>query len=389
MTTTLRSRAVVLPEIEHELEVREFDVPEPGDGAAVVRVEYAGICGTDLHLMHGRLPIPTPLVLGHEAVGRIHRLGPGLEHDVLGQPLAEGDAVTWQNSIACGRCWGCLVEMEPTLCSGERLVYGINQAADRWPHISGGWSDYMYLQPRSVIVKLPDGVRTKDVVALGCAGPTAVHGVLDEVRVRVGDTVVVQGSGPVGVAAAIYARFAGAGKVVLVGGPASRLEQARDMGIGDVHVDVFAVEDPAERARIVKAETSRGAGADVVIECTGAPGAVAEGIDLCRPNGQYCVLGQYTDRGDSAFNPHQITRKQLHVHGSWGFSARHYIGYVQSLPRLLREFDLPGLVTAFPLEEANRAIEEVAAGRVMKGALRTGDADGADPRAAVGASADA
>ncbi|MGH3975983.1 MAG: zinc-binding dehydrogenase [Pseudonocardiaceae bacterium] len=367
-----RSRAVVLPEIGESLELREFDVPDPGDMAAIVNVEYGGICGTDLHLMKGRLPIPTPLVLGHEATGRIHRLGPGLEKDVLGQPLSEGDAVTWQNSIPCGRCFYCLVEEEPTLCTGSRRVYGINQGADDWPHLSGGWSDYMYLHPGTVIVKLPEGVRTQDVVALGCAGPTAVHGVLDEVQVRFGDTVAVQGSGPVGIAAAIYAQLAGAGKVILVGGPAGRLDQAADLGIGQVHIDVFETPDPAERLELVQDETPRGEGADVVIECTGVPDAVAEGIDLCRPNAQYCVLGQYTDRGDSSFNPHQITRKQLHVHGSWGFSARHYIGYVQSLPRLLQDFDLAGLVSSYPLEEANTAVEDVANGRVMKAALHVG-----------------
>jgi threonine dehydrogenase-like Zn-dependent dehydrogenase len=369
---TLSSRAVVLRDFHEPLELQHFDVPDPGDMAAVVRVEYGGICGTDIHLQNGRLPIPTPVVLGHEAVGRIDKLGAGLTHDVLGAPLREGDAVSWLNNIACGRCYFCLVEQQPTLCTGSRKIYGINQRADVWPHLSGGWGDYMYLQPGTVLVRLPDGVASRDVITLGCAGPTAVHGVLDEVHVRPGDTVVVQGSGPVGIAAAIYAQLSGADEVIIVGGPGPRLQQAKGLGIGTSHVDVFDGSSAEDRIARVKAGTRDGVGADVVVECAGVPSAVAEGLEMCRPNGQYCVLGQYTDHGSTPINPHLITRKQMTVRGSWGVSARHYLGYIQSLPRVLEQFKLSSLLTEYGLEDANQAITDVSNGRVMKAVLRAG-----------------
>lgn len=369
---TIQSRAVVLTGFEEPLQVQEFEVPDPEPMAAVVSVEYGGVCGTDVHLHKGRLPIPTPVVLGHEAVGRIHSLGEGLTHDVLGRPLQPGDAVCWLNNINCGRCRYCLVEQQPTLCTGARRIYGINQRADAWPHLSGGWADQIYLQPGTTLVRLPDGVQLRDVIALGCAGPTAVHGVLHEVRVRFGDVVVVQGSGPVGIAAALYARLAGASKIILVGGPRQRLDQAIELGVGDVHLDVFGGSTSAERAAAVRGETLGGQGADVVIECAGAPQAVAEGIDMVRPNGQYCVLGQYTDNGDTTFNPHLITRKQLTIRGSWGVSANHYIGYVSSLPRLLQEVDLGGMLTEYELSESNKALQDVSQGAVMKAVLRAG-----------------
>ncbi|AQA03234.1 alcohol dehydrogenase [Mycobacterium sp. MS1601] len=367
-----KSRAAVLQKFETDVEVAMFDVPEPQPMSAIVDVAYAGICGTDLHLQRGKLPIPVPVVLGHEATGYINTLGEGLTHDVLGQPLAPGDAVSWLNNISCGRCKFCLVEMQPTLCVGSRRIYGINQSADVFPHLSGGWADQIYLQPGTVLVKLPSGVEPRDVIPLGCAGPTAVHGVLDEVTVGVGDTVVVQGSGPVGVAAAIYARLGGAKRIIMLGGPASRLEQAEALGLADHYFDVTDGSDATERADAVRALTPGGLGADVVLECAGVPAAVAQGIDLCRPGAQYSVIGQYTDNGATPINPHYITRKQLRVHGSWGFSARHYIRYVQLLPAVLERFDVRSIATEYALSDVNRAMADVRAGAVMKAVINPG-----------------
>lgn len=364
----MRSRAMVLREFEADLELAQFEVPAPEPGAAVVAVELGGICGTDAHLQRGSLPMPTPVVLGHEAVGRVLSLGDGLERDVLDRPLGPGDLVTWASSIACGRCHWCLREREPTLCA-NRSVYGINRRADHWPHLSGAWADAIYLHPGTTLVRVPEGLDPLDVIALGCAGPTAVHGVLQLAPPRFGDTVVVQGSGPVGLAAAIYARLCGAGPVVMVGGPAGRLELARELGVADVYIDIFEVGDADQRARLVLAETPGGRGADLVVECTGAPAAVAEGIDLCRPNGSHLVLGQYTDRGPTPINPHLITRKQLRVLGSWAYSGGHFVQFVTGLPRVLDRFELRRMVSTYPLEAANQALDDMRGGRVVKAAL--------------------
>ena len=362
-------RGVVLEAFNTPLALQRFDIPDPEPGAILARVTLGGICGTDVHLHHGNLPIPTPVILGHEAVGRVHALGEGVTTDFVGTPLAVGDAITWGSSIPCGRCFWCVVEKERTLCA-DRRVYGINQRSDQWPRISGGWADYLYLQPGSAVFRLPDGVAPEQAIALGCAGPTAVHGVLELTQVGVGDTVVVQGSGPVGMAAAMYAHLSGTAKVVIVGGPASRLELARELGVGDVHINLFDVTDPAERVRRVLDETDGRRGADVVLECAGVPAAVAEGLEMARRNAKYLVLGQYTDRGDTPINPHVITRKQLKIYGSWAFSEGHVLRYVRSLPQLAARFDLRRLLTVYELEQANEALADVAAGRVMKAALQ-------------------
>jgi threonine dehydrogenase-like Zn-dependent dehydrogenase len=362
------SRAMVLAAVNEPLTYQEFEVPDPGPGAAVARVDYGGICGTDVHLQQGRLPMPTPLVMGHEAVGRVARLGPGVEYDVLGRLLAPGDRIVWASNIPCGRCYYCLRVGERTLCA-DRKIYGINQRADTAPGLSGGWAEMIYLQPGSTIIRIPDEVDSEEVIALGCAGPTAVHGVLGLLRIGVGDIVAIQGCGPVGLAAAMYASLLGAARVVLLGAPASRLELAAELGVGDVFVDIADASAPADRVDAVRAETE-GRGADVVIEATGVPAAVAEGMDMCRPNGQFLVLGQYTDHGPTPINPHFITRKQLKVFGSWAFAERHYIDYVRTLGQLRSRVNLRRLITVYDLADANKALGDVASGRCTKAVLR-------------------
>ncbi len=273
------------------------------------------------------------------------------------------------SNISCGECFSCATEQQPSLCE-NRKVYGINQSSATWPHLSGAWAEQMYLQPGSTVVKLPAGAEAQDVIALGCAGPTVTHA-LGVAAPRAGDVVVVQGSGPVGLASAMLATLAGAGKVVLVGGPANRLETARRMGIGDVHVDVFAT-TPEERLARVLSETQDRSGADFVVEATGVPSAVAEGIDFARRAATYLVVGQYTDQGATMINPHHITRKQLRVLGSWAFSAADHLAYVASVPALAERFDLSSLVTHYPLAEADRALADMRSGDALKPVLLPG-----------------
>lgn len=360
---------VVLERFGEPVELQSRPVAEPAPGALVAEVDLAGVCGTDVHLQAGRLPIPLPVVLGHEGVGRVAALGDGSTHDSLGAPLAVGDSITWGSSISCGDCFYCRDVVEPTLCE-RRRIYGINRRVDEWPHLGGAWAEMIYLHPGTMVVRLDSGAPPEAVIALGCAGPTAVHGLLGVAPVRVGGTVVVQGVGPVGLAAAMYAALAGAGTVVLIGGPASRLERARRLGVGDVHLDLDASGGAAARLDAVRSLTD-GRGGDLVVEATGVPAAVAEGMDLCRPGGRYLVLGQYTDHGPTPLNPHLITRKQIQVLGSWAFSQADYAAYLRTVPQLLDRFDLPQLLERFPLSGAQAALDAARIGEVGKAVLLT------------------
>src|SRR5436189_1280219 len=103
----LRARASVLEKFKADLVLKDFAIPALEPGAALVRTEMAGICGTDVHLWKGQLPIALPVILGHETVGRIEQLGDGLERDWSGQPLHIGDRVTWTSAVSCGQCIYC------------------------------------------------------------------------------------------------------------------------------------------------------------------------------------------------------------------------------------------------------------------------------------------
>ena len=365
------AQSVVLRTFHEPVNLETADVPDPEPGAIVVKVTHSGVCGTDIHLSHGNLPIPIPVVLGHEGIGEVWKLGDGVDRDFAGAPLGIGDSVTWMSGVSCGKCHWCVIEKERTLCE-NRKIYGINRSFDTWPKLSGSWAEYIYLEAGSTVFRVPDGVSPEQAIALGCAGPTAFHGVIDIVNIKAGDTVVVRGAGPVGLAAAMYAHLSGAAKVILVGGPASRIVTAKELGIGDVHFDIFDGTDPAERQAQIIAETPSGYGADVVLECAGVPQAVPEGWDLARKNGRCLVLGQYTDRGATPINPHVITKKQLQVYGSWTFAESHYQKYLQSLPKLAERFHLEKLVTTYPLAEANQAMADMMKGDVIKPVLLPG-----------------
>jgi threonine dehydrogenase-like Zn-dependent dehydrogenase len=201
-------------------------------------------------------------------------------------------------------------------------------------------------------------------MAFACAGPTMVHALSERCPIRLGEAVVVQGSGPVGLAAAALAQLATAATVTLLGGPASRLELAAAVGIGDRHLNLVESDDQA--AILAGLE-----GADLVIECTGVPHAVAQGLYLPRRGGDYLVVGQYTDAGPVAVNPHQIVYRQLNVIGSWAFTGAHLAEYVRLLPALTSRFDLARLVTTHPLADSMAALEAVGTGKVMKAMLAT------------------
>ena len=344
-------RAAVLAGFHQPLEIREYPAPgPPAPGATVARVEMAGICGTDVHLWHGQLPIPVPVILGHETVGHIAALGLGLDCDWRGEPLAVGDRVTWASSIVCGECYYFRVKRQPTRCL-KRKAYGISYCADEPPHLHGGYAEYIVLRPGTAIFKLPDSLATESVVGAGCALWTAIHGV-ERMGITWGDVVVVQGAGPVGLAAVAVAREAGASKIIVIGGPQHRLERASRFG-ADVTIDLTP--DCKEK---VLASTPGGFGADVVIECVGHPAAVAEGIEYCRDGAKMLVLGQYGDAGPTPFNPHHITRKQLQLHGSWGFEPRHVHAALELLARSADRYPFAASVThRFPLEQANAALE--------------------------------
>jgi L-iditol 2-dehydrogenase len=283
-----------------EFQVREYEVPDPAPGTALLRQELAGICGTDLHNWEfGRLD--GEVLLGHENVGIVDRLGDGVETDYLGQPIKPGDRVIFAPGTPTG-------------------AYGFFKA-DEPPHFRGGFADYIYLaQPNTCLLKtsLP-----AEAAVLAEPFQIGVHGALRS-RLTFGDTVVVQGSGAIGLMTLIAAKLSGAARLIVVGGPSGRLEKARQLG-ADVLVDIGEVKDPAERTRIVREHTPKKRGADVVFECAGFLPAINEGLGYLRYGGTFVEMGHFVDIGALQLNPNQeLMRRNLRLEAVWGGGSSDY-----------------------------------------------------------------
>jgi len=358
-------RAAVMLDKDAPIEVHEFAKPHLEEGAILLRTIYSEVCGTDVHLHHGHLAgVPYPIIPGHVNVGEIAEIR-GRVTDVHGDPLRVGQVVTFLDvHETCGQCWFCTVARASTRCP-RRRVYGITYSADEG--LLGGWSEMIYLKPGVKVLPLPDEVPPRRFIGAGCGLPTAVHA-LERAEVMLGDTVVVQGSGPVGLNAVILAQLSGATQVVLIGGPRDRLAQAVRIG-ADVVLDI-AHTTPEERLERVL-EITLGRGADVTIEATGNPAAVNEGLALTRDAGRYVIVGQYTDVGDIRINPHRdINRKHLEVRGCWGSDYSHFWRGLRVVAKHGDRFRWEDFITRhYSLEETGIALADVEAERAVKAVI--------------------
>jgi D-arabinose 1-dehydrogenase-like Zn-dependent alcohol dehydrogenase len=359
-------RAVVMPGPRAALELRRFREPRPRPGGAVLETLASEVCGTDVHLRHGRLAeVPWPIVPGHVSVGRVLETG-GTLCDVEGEAIEPGRLVSFYDVFdTCGRCWHCLVAKAATRCP-RRKVYGITASASQG--LLGGWAERIELLPGVQVLPLPDGLDPLAFMDGGCGLPTALHAI-ERAEVQLGETVVVQGSGPVGLNAAVFAGLAGALGVFVIGAPAARLEAARRLG-ADETLDIAAAA-PAERVRWVR-ERTRGRGADVVVEATGRPDALVEGLEMTRDGGRYVVVGQYTDAGDARLNPHRhLNRRHASVLGCWGYEYTHLHRAVALMARHDARLGWSRLVSReYPLERAAEALDDMERLAVVKALIR-------------------
>jgi L-iditol 2-dehydrogenase len=323
-------------------DVREYPVPDPAPYGMVLKQELAGICGTDLHMWQNG--IEGEMALGHENVGIIEALGANVTQDSVGKPLRAGDRVIFQPGTPHG-------------------AYGFKTTPDQAPHFTGGFGDYINLAyPDTTVLKtnLPP-----EVAVLTEPFTVGVHAVMRG-RVQLGDTVVVQGSGAIGLVTLVCAKLSGAAKIIVIGGPAARLDLAKRMG-ADVTIDVETVRTPEERGALVLTETPQNAGAHVVFECAGFLSAIPEGLTYVRRNGTFVEVGNFVDQGPISLNVNQLMmRRNLRVEAIWGSQSDHFI---RGLPLLERnEFPFAAMVShVLPLEDIAKGFA------ALNGAYRLGD----------------
>ena len=339
--------------------VETWDVPifDPPAGGAMVRVVAGGVCGSDVHIMTGEAGVmPFPIILGHEGVGRVEKLGPGVTTDYAGVPVKTGDLVYWAPIALCHRCHSCTV-LEETPCENSQFF----EHADKpnW----GSYADYAVLPNGLAFFRVPDGTSTDAVIALGCALPTVLRGFDRCGPVRPGETVVVQGAGPVGLSAILVAKLSGAREIIVIDMHENRLAVARSMG---ATATISLKDSPEERRRQVYDRVASH-GPDVVVEAAGVLQAFPEGVDLAGNHSRYIILGLWGAIGTQAISPRDLSIKNLTIAGASFPKPKHYHGALQLAARLQGEYPLAELVThRFGIAGALEALEATAKGAVIK-----------------------
>ncbi len=361
------SRAAVIPFPDNNIEIRSYDIPHMADGAVLLKTIASEVCGTDVHLWHGKLAgVPYPLIPGHVSVGEITAIQ-GSVYDVDGNSLQVGQIVTFLDVHGtCGTCRYCTVWKASTRCPNRR-VYGITMGAEELPGLGGGWSDYIYLKPGTKIIPLEQKVSPDAWIGGGCGLPTAVHAV-ELAKITLADRVLIQGSGPVGLSCVALAALSGAGWIGVIGSPELRLEAARRFG-ADLTIDVMETSREERREAVLNA--TDGYGADITIEASGNPEAVPEGCSLTRDNGRYIIVGQYTDNGDVLINPHLlINKKHLAIQGCWGSDFSHVHRAMQIMASFNGRIHWESLISKrYKLEEVQQALLDVEERRVVKAVI--------------------
>lgn len=362
-------------------EIREYPLPDPAPGCVLVKMEVSGICGTDKHTYQGYVgqyggrgtprTIPFPIIQGHENVGTIATIGgDGVYTDFEGVRLSVGDRVIVGPNVSCGVCYFCRHDF-PYYCCENTVDYGNNISAKNPPHLFGGWSQYLYVLPGSFLVKVPDELPSEIAVL---AEIMAVTVGLDRAKqissfpsesFRFDDSVVVVGTGPLGMCFVMKARMLGAGTIIAIDLSERRLAFARRLG-ADVVINASETTEQ-ERLEIVRGLTGS-RGADVVVESAGVPAAVREGLEMLRVSGLMVEAGNFSDLGEIAISPHRhLCAKNIRMLGVGGEEPAAYGPSMRQMARYMRHYPLQEFVThRFGLRQVESAMHASIAPDSMK-----------------------
>jgi threonine dehydrogenase-like Zn-dependent dehydrogenase len=264
-----------------QIRVEEVERPRAAAGEAVIRVTLTTICGTDLHIVRGEYPVREGLIIGHEPVGVIEELGPGVTGYEIGDRVLVG-AIT-----PCGQCRACL--------SGHLSQCGHGagyEALGGWRFgntINGAQAEYLLVpHAQANLAKIPDELTDEQVVLLADIASTGFSGA-ESGQIKIGDSVVVFAQGPIGLCATAGARLMGAALVIGVDGDENRLSMARRMG-ADFVLDYRECDVVDEVKKLT------GGGADVTIEALGTQATFESALRSLRPGGTLSSLGVYSGK---------------------------------------------------------------------------------------------
>jgi 2-desacetyl-2-hydroxyethyl bacteriochlorophyllide A dehydrogenase len=346
------SRAIVQT-APRTLEMRELPLPEIGPEEGLVRMEACGICGSDYEQYQGGLPVRLPVIPGHEPVGRIEQIG---ERAAERLGVKVGDRVCVETLVPCGECPACKKGVH-RLCSGRPGTinsYGY-LGLDVGPGLWGGYADYLYLSPHSLVHKIDDSIAPEIATLFNPLG-AGFRWAVDMPQLQAGESLVVLGPGQRGLASVIAAKEAGASPIIVTGlsRDAEKLALAREFG-ANVTVDV-----EHEDVRTAVRDATERRGADVVIDVTAySTEAVVQAIDLARRGGRVVLAGTKGPKPVPDFYSDRVIFKELTVYGALGVDSPNYERAIRLIES--RRYPLERMHThTLPLTEADRALRLLA-----------------------------
>ncbi|ASU77918.1 alcohol dehydrogenase [Actinopolyspora erythraea] len=355
-------RAAVHTAANEPLRIEEIEVEHPAEGEVAIDVTSCGACHSDLHVLKGELPFPTPAVLGHEVAGVIGELGSSVNG------LEVGDRVVTSFIMPCGRCSQCAAGNEEICLEffaynrAKGQLYDGKTRLSRdgepvWMYSMGGLAQRA-VTPATSVYLVPDGVELADVAAVGCSTMTAYGALRHAADVRVGDTVAVIAAGGVGSALIQLARVFGAAEIIAVDVAADKLEAAR--ALGATSTVNSAETDPASAVR----ELTGGRGVDVAFEALGSSRTFEVARDSVVEGGQVIVVGIAPPGDTGELNLGTIARRKLQVKGSYGAKPRRDMPVLLDLVArgLLRPQD--AISRHYPLEEVAEAFAALDRGEI-------------------------
>lgn len=362
-------KAAVLTAYDTPLEVRDdVEIAPPGPGEVRVKIVASGVCHSDLSVMNGTIPLPTPIVLGHEGAGVVEAVGEGVT------TVAEGDHVVLSFVPACGECYTCK-HGQAYLCetSAAQAAAGLLDGTTRLT--SGGaplhqmaclgtYGQYAIV-PEISTVKIPDDVPLDIAALIGCGVLTGVGAALNTANIVEGDTVAVIGCGGVGLNVIQGAKIAGAANIIAIDMLPSKLEMAKEFGA--THTINAADGDPIAAAMAIT-----GRGPDVAFEVIGLGATMEQAINMVRPGGEVILVG--VPRMDVMLNLNAaFTWLYLAktIKGCWYGSSNVY----EDVPKLLQlwrdgELKLEELISQeIGIDQVNQAFDDMQAGTVARSVI--------------------
>lgn len=357
-------RAAVYDEPNAPFVIREFPVRDVKPDEVLTRINMSTICRSDIHSYQGHRPNPCPGILGHEIVGVIEQIGEAITHDMRGDPLSVGDRITWTEFFHEGPSYYRDVHDMPQKSEGLRK-YGHNLVADD-PHFLGGFADYCYILPGTGILIVPDVISDEEAAPLNC-GVSTMMSVTEAADIQMGDTVVIQGLGLLGIYGCAIAKARGARMVIGLDSVADRLETAKKFG-ADQTINVSGMDD-GDLVAAVRA-LSPPDGPDVVLEVCGVAAVVPAGVQMLRIGGRYVLGGLVNPDSHFTIDGNELVRKWLTLRGIHNYHPRHLIQALDFVIANRTRFPFAEIVDSkFSLEQLNEAFTKAADRSVLRAAI--------------------